>query len=160
MGRVPAAGQSMAEAADPIFRCYLSNHAHAVEFVEWMRGWGEMTIGKPFSSAQIMEYYEWWTHDARVFPIDENLFLTALGKLQVSVKKKRARAKSQETGKAIRLDTASRSPVRPYYYTILDADVVHVPTGAARSPSLRNRARQAGPRDGIVAGHEIEQVAA
>lgn len=155
---VPDAGQSGAEDADPVFRCYLNNHAHAVEFVEWMRGWGSPAIGNPYSSREIMEYYAWWTRDARVFPIDENLFLTALGKLQISVRKKRSRVKSPSTGKALRL--SSGSPVRPYYYTILAADEVHVPTGAARSSAQRSRRAGAVDRDAIVAGHQINRRAA
>ncbi len=148
-------GRSASEAADPVFRCYLSNHAHVVEFVAWMRAMG--FAGRPSPTSEVIGFYGWWTHEARVFPIDEQTFLTALGKASSMVDKKRARAKSAETGKVIHRD--SGSPVRPYYYTVKEADTVHVPTGAAVPARPRARKKSAG-RDPIVIGHEIDRVAA
>lgn len=145
-------GQAAGGSDDPIFRMSMNSHAHAVEFVMWMRGHG--FTGR-YSTAEIVEFYgDWFVYDLRVHPLDVQTFLTALGRLHSSVRKKRDRVKCPRTGKVLRL--ASGTPVRAYYYTIKDVDEVKVPRGAgspSRAAARPARARASGPND-ILAGYE------
>jgi len=123
---------------DPPFRMQMNAHSHAVEFVRWMR---DMGLSGRYPAAAITGYYDWFTHEERVFPIPAAKFLEALNK-HPGVGKKRDRLKDAQ-GRVPKLP--SGSPMRTMFYTIAD-EAVHAPAGVSvldttpRNTAARNRA--------------------
>lgn len=145
---------------DPPFRMQMNAHAHATEFVMWMR---DMGFAGRYTAAQIVDFYSgWFVRDVRVFPIPPTKFLEALNK-HPGVGKKRDRLKD-EHGNVPKLP--SGSPMRTMFYTIAEEPAVHVPAGvrAIASPAHDSAARSrpraekylpvATGKDEIVIGHE------
>ncbi len=130
---------------DPPFRMQMNAHAHAVEFVRWMR---DMGLAGRYSAADVGNYYSWFTRDQRVFPIPTTKFLEALNK-HPGVGKKRDRLKD-ENGNVPKLP--SGSPMRTMFYTIAE-EAVHAPAGVSALAAKKRRVPQASDAS-IVIGHE------
>ena len=134
---------------EPPFRMQMNAHAHAVEFVRWMRDMG--LVGR-YAAAEIANYYDWFTRDQRVFPISAMKFLEALNK-HPGVGKKRDRLKDAQ-GRVPKLP--SGSPMRTMFYTIAE-DAVHAPAGVSvldttpRKTAARDRAEIVIGRERIAA---------
>lgn len=137
---------------DPPFRMQMNAHAHAVEFLRWMRDHG---FAGRYSAADLAAYYDWFVVDFRVFPLPHVKLLEAVNKMP-TVKKSRDRIKDPQTGKVVKL--ASGSPMRTMFYTIAE-EAVHVPAGVSALGGKRSPQRKAAPiasDDDIFAGLERE----
>ncbi|MFN3625822.1 MAG: hypothetical protein ACK4TP_17395 [Hyphomicrobium sp.] len=132
---------------DPPYRMQMNAHAHAVEFVRWMRDHG---FAGRYSAAEICAwYFDWFTRDVRAFPLPANKFLEALNK-HPGVGKKRDRIKDAK-GKVLKLQ--SDSPMRTMFYTIGEEPAVHAPSGVSALAATKKRNNTA-KSDDIVAGFE------
>lgn len=136
---------------DPPFRMQMNAHAHATEFVDWMRAMG---FSGRYAAADVVDYYGWFTRDVRVFPIPEMKFLEALNK-HPGVGKKRDRLKDAQ-GRVPKLP--SGSPMRTMFYTIVEEQAAKLPSGvraglpAAPDTAVPKRtAHAAAPRAGHAA---------
>ena len=131
----------------------MNAHAHAIEFVRWMR---DMGLAGRYSAADVGKYYDWFTRDQRVFPIPSVKFLEALNK-HPGVGKKRDRIKD-ENGNVPKL--ASGSPMRTMFYTIADEPAAHVPAGVRALPERPRKPRATPATADVVAGFETTRRAA
>jgi hypothetical protein len=129
----------------------MNGHAHAVEFVRWMRDHG--FVGR-YAAAEILDYYAWFAIDFRAFPLPQSLLLAALNG-HGGVRKKRDRIKDPKTGRVLKL--ASGSPERTTYYTIGEAPAEHLPAGVAATPPGRRVPSKAKPAGGddLFVGEEF-----
>jgi hypothetical protein len=132
---------------DPPYRMQMNAHAHAVEFVRWMRDHG---FAGRYSAAEVGNWYDWFTRDTRTFPIPSNKFLGALND-HPGVGKERARLKD-ENGRVIKLP--SGTPARTMFYTIGEEVGVHVPAGVS-ALAAKKRQQPVGRGADIVIGEEV-----